>query len=156
MLAAFLSALRTARRHWTSAKESNATAVCFAAAYDRHHPLPIQATPLPEKIPAHATKRNFRASIIENNRNRHDLWAKRLSSPCLQGCSCCTHPRRRRRTRKVPRCKLHDRDGRIRRRRQIPGKRISSVLLYGRLHLRQALVSRSRHPSLRLFRFSTI
>lgn len=71
-------------------------AVCFAAAYDRHHPLPIQA-PLPEKIPAHATKRNFRASIIENNRNRHDLWAKRLSSPCLQGCFCCTHPRRRRR-----------------------------------------------------------
>lgn len=118
--------------------------VCFAAAYDRHHPLPIQATPLPEKIPVHATKRNFRASIIENNRNRHDLWAKRLSSPCLQGCSCCTHPRRRRRTRKVPRRKLHDRDGRIRRRRQIPGKRISSVLLYGRLHLRQALVSRSR------------
>ena len=49
--------------------------VCFAAAYDRHHPLPIQATPLPEKIPVHATKRNFRASIIENNRNRHDLWA---------------------------------------------------------------------------------
>ena len=82
-------------------------AVCFAAAYDRHHPLPIQATPLPEKIPVHATKRNFRASIIENNRNRHDLWAKRLSSPCLQGCSCCTHPRRRRRTRKVPRRKLH-------------------------------------------------
>lgn len=119
-------------------------AVCFAAAYDRHHPLPIQATPLPEKIPVHATKRNFRASIIENNRNRHDLWAKRLSSPCLQGCSCCTHPRRRRRTRKVPRRKLHDRDGRIRRRRQIPGKRISSVLLYGRLHFRQALVSRSR------------
>ena len=34
--------------------------------------------------------------------------------------------------------------GRIRRRRQIPGKRISSVLLYGRLHFRQALVSRSR------------
>ena len=152
-----VSALRTARRRWTSAEESNATSPYVS-------PLRMTVITLCQYRPP--CQKKFRP--MQQNETSVHLYLKITETDTTYGQNDFHHPACRAvsaarthdagagNTREVPRCKLHDRDGRIRRRRQIPGKRISSVLLYGRLHLRQALVSRSRHPSLRLFRFSTI